>query len=56
MNPEEGELRPQILDRFSISVNVKTIMDKVLRAEIVKRNILFEENPEEFYDIFREED
>ncbi|MCK4585586.1 magnesium chelatase, partial [candidate division WOR-3 bacterium] len=56
MNPEEGELRPQILDRFSISVNVKTIMDKELRAEIVKRNILFEENPEEFYDIFREED
>ena len=56
MNPEEGELRPQILDRFPLSVHIKTIMDTVERAEIVKRNLFFEEKPEAFYDIFEEEE
>ena len=48
MNPEEGELRPQLLDRFSISVKLTTLSDPDLRALIVKRNLEFEENPDEF--------
>ena len=48
MNPEEGELRPQLLDRFSIGVKLETIRDPALRAEIVKRNLEFEEDPEGF--------
>ncbi len=48
MNPEEGELRPQLLDRFAISVKLSTLRDPELRALIVKRNLEFEENPEEF--------
>lgn len=42
MNPEEGELRPQLLDRFAISVPIQTVLDPSLRADIVKRNIEFE--------------
>lgn len=44
MNPEEGELRPQILDRFPLAVKVETITDPAKRAEIVKRNLLFEDD------------
>lgn len=56
MNPEEGELRPQILDRFPLAVFVKTIHDVEQRAEIVKRNLLFESNSENIYSAFSEED
>ncbi|MBN1551228.1 ATP-binding protein [bacterium] len=56
MNPEEGELRPQILDRFPLSVHVNSIMNAELRIEIVKRNIVFSKNPEAFYELFKEED
>ena len=35
MNPEEGELRPQLLDRFGFSVEIKGIQDPVQRVEIV---------------------
>ena len=48
MNPEEGELRPQLLDRFAISVKLDTIRDPKLREEIVRRNLEFEENPLKF--------
>ncbi len=48
MNPEEGELRPQLLDRFAISVKLSTLKNPDLRALIVKRNLEFEEEPEEF--------
>ena len=48
MNPEEGELRPQLLDRFPLSVGVEKISSVKDRMEIVKRNIEFEENPEKF--------
>lgn len=46
MNPEEGELRPQLLDRFGFSVNISGILDPELRVEVVKRRALFEEDPE----------
>ena len=36
MNPEEGELRPQLLDRFGLAVDVSGIPDPATRAEIVK--------------------
>lgn len=55
MNPEEGELRPQLLDRFGIGVNVKTIDNPELRAEIVKRNLEFENDPEGYYEKWRSE-
>lgn len=48
MNPEEGELRPQILDRFPLSVTVDSVQDQDLRMEIIKRNIAFEQHPAEF--------
>jgi magnesium chelatase subunit D len=48
MNPEEGELRPQLLDRFALSVDVKGIPNREARAEIVRRRIAFENNPPSF--------
>jgi magnesium chelatase subunit D len=50
MNPEEGELRPQLLDRFPLSVNVERITSVKDRIEIVKRNMEFEADPEKFYE------
>ena len=54
MNPEEGELRPQLLDRFAMCVKVNTIRDPRLRAEIVKRNLEFERDPQGFIEKWRE--
>ena len=42
MNPEEGELRPQLLDRFGLAVDVRAPQDPALRAEIVRRQLTFE--------------
>jgi len=47
-NPEEGELRPQLLDRFGLSVDVKTPGDVKSRVEIVRRRDAFERDPEAF--------
>jgi magnesium chelatase subunit I len=44
-NPEEGELRPQLLDRFGLSVDVKTPQDLALRVEVVRRRDAFERDP-----------
>ncbi|MFN4196580.1 MAG: ATP-binding protein [Caldimicrobium sp.] len=48
MNPEEGELRPQLLDRFGLCVEVHAIRDKAKRIEILKRKIEFDNDPEAF--------
>jgi magnesium chelatase subunit D len=48
MNPEEGELRPQLLDRFGLMVEIMGPRDPVIRAEIVRRRLDFEASPEEF--------
>ena len=48
MNPEEGELRPQLLDRFALSVEIKGVPYKEARAEIVRRRIAFEADPQKF--------
>jgi len=53
MNPEEGQLRPQLLDRFSLSVDVERISSAEERMEIVKRNIEFETNPETFLEKYK---
>lgn len=47
-NPEEGELRPQLLDRFGLSVEVRTSQDLAQRVEILKRCDAFERTPEAF--------
>ena len=47
-NPEEGELRPQLLDRFGLSVEVKTPTDIPLRIEVLRRRDAFERDPEAF--------
>lgn len=48
MNPEEGELRPQLLDRFPLSVSVERINSVKERMEVVKKNLEFEKNPASF--------
>jgi len=48
MNPEEGELRPQLLDRFGLAVEVKGIPEQEARAEVVRRRIAFEKDPVSF--------
>jgi magnesium chelatase subunit I len=47
-NPEEGELRPQLLDRFGMHAQIKTIKDPILRVKIVQQRELFEKNPKSF--------
>jgi Mg-chelatase subunit ChlI len=48
MNPEEGDLRPQLLDRFALSVDIQGILDPRQRVQIMERNIAFESDPEAF--------
>ncbi|PUA18361.1 putative cobaltochelatase [Glaciimonas sp. PCH181] len=45
MNLEEGDLRPQLLDRFGLMVEVTAPRDKTVRAEVVRRRIKFEADP-----------
>jgi magnesium chelatase subunit I len=45
-NPEEGELRPQLLDRFGMHAEIRTIAEPKLRVEIVEQRIDFDANPE----------
>ena len=47
-NPEEGELRPQLLDRFGLSVEVRTPGDLATRVEVIKRRDAYECQPEAF--------
>jgi len=48
MNPEEGELRPQLLDRFGLTVEVAAPREPALRAEVVRRRLAFDAEPAEF--------
>jgi Mg-chelatase subunit ChlI len=48
MNPEEGDLRPQLLDRFALSVDIKGIHNARDRVTIMERHLAFEENGESF--------
>ena len=55
MNPEEGELRPQIADRLGLEVKIKAPRDAKLRAEITQRVIEFDDNPKEFINKYEKE-
>ncbi len=56
MNPEEGDLRPQLLDRFGLMVEVEGPQDVAVRKEIVRRRIAFDNDPEDFRTTFAEQD
>ncbi|MFI6031177.1 putative cobaltochelatase [Amycolatopsis magusensis] len=48
MNPEEGELRPQLLDRFGLTVEVRTSREPSERVEVVRRRLAYEADPDGF--------
>ena len=48
MNPEEGDLRPQLLDRFALCVDIETLRNPDDRVGIMERNLAFESDPEGF--------
>ncbi len=48
MNPEEGELRPQLLDRFGLCVNIQGITTPEERVAVMERRAAFDEDPREF--------
>jgi len=45
-NPEEGELRPQLLDRFGMHAEIRTVKDPELRVKVVEERTSFDQNPE----------
>ena len=56
MNPEEGAIRPQLLDRFGLSVTVKAETDVALRMEVLRRRLAFEDHPQAFIESYRKDD
>ncbi|SPM27559.1 hypothetical protein MTAB308_1040, partial [Mycobacterium terramassiliense] len=48
MNPEEGELRPQLLDRFGLTVDVRASRDVDVRTQVVRRRMAYEADPDAF--------
>lgn len=52
-NPEEGELRPQLLDRFGMHAEIRTISDPNLRVKIVEERISFDQNPQIWLDKYQ---
>jgi magnesium chelatase subunit I len=47
-NPEEGELRPQLLDRFGMHAEIRTVKDPELRVKIVNERLSFDKSPQEW--------
>ncbi|RIJ77175.1 putative cobaltochelatase [Nakamurella silvestris] len=56
MNPEEGELRPQLLDRFGLTVEVAAPKDPALRAEVVRRRLAHDADPTGFASRYQAEE
>ncbi len=56
MNPEEGELRPQLLDRFGLTVEVAASRDIETRAEVIRRRLRYEADPAVFAAVWDPED
>lgn len=56
MNPEEGELRPQLLDRFGLTVEIAAPHDPQLRAEVVRRRMAYDADPAGFAERFGADD
>lgn len=55
MNPEEGELRPQLLDRFGLCVNIEGIIEAESRVAVMERRVAFDREPETFAALWLEE-
>jgi magnesium chelatase subunit I len=55
-NPEEGELRPQLQDRFGLAVDVRTPTDLATRVEVVRRRDAYERDPEAFAERWRQDE
>lgn len=53
-NPEEGELRPQLLDRFGMHAEIRTVKDPVLRVKIVEERTSFDLNPQEWIERYKD--
>ncbi|MFF2077693.1 putative cobaltochelatase [Kitasatospora sp. NPDC058162] len=56
MNPEEGELRPQLLDRFGLTVEIAATRDPAERAEVVRRRLAYDADPAGFAERFAAEE
>jgi len=56
MNPEEGELRPQLLDRFGLTVEVAAPRDPATRVEVVRRRLAYETDPDAFAGRFADDE
>jgi magnesium chelatase subunit D len=56
MNPEEGELRPQLLDRFGLTVQVSAAREVNTRTEVIRRRLAFEADPDGFAARWADED
>lgn len=56
MNPEEGELRPQLLDRFGLTVEIAATRDPAERAEVVRRRLAYDADPSAFASRFAAEE
>jgi len=56
MNPEEGELRPQLLDRFGLTVDVRASRDVDERAEVIRQRMAFEADPDAFARRYADDD
>jgi magnesium chelatase subunit I len=54
-NPEEGELRPQLLDRFGMHSEIRTVKDPTLRVKVVEERTSFDLNPQEWIDKYKDE-
>ncbi|MBR8834218.1 MAG: magnesium chelatase ATPase subunit I [Stigonema ocellatum SAG 48.90 = DSM 106950] len=54
-NPEEGELRPQLLDRFGMHAEIHTVKEPALRVQIVEQRAEFDENPPAFLEKYQPE-
>jgi magnesium chelatase subunit I len=54
-NPEEGELRPQLLDRFGMHAEIRTIRDPNSRVKIVEERISFDKSPETWFEKYEQE-
>lgn len=53
-NPEEGELRPQLLDRFGMHAEIRTIREPNLRVKIVEERMSFDQSPQDWFDKYEE--
>ncbi len=56
MNPEEGELRPQLTDRFGLCVQISGLADPAQRQKVVRRRLAYEADPQGFAESYREEE